>query len=270
MVKILVIGSAIAIAGVWLLQFRGLLARFQSPSQPKSSAQVLRPITIPPLANHLQSKDAPRSLKLRLTLDSPYDLKVKQGETVFQGQVISDRPSVRNQLAAQQRSLLIKFGQLKQQGTVLTRPIPSYAIEQARIEAARLRVKQAEAAIQNFWRRSPYTQAAWNLLPLEAEKVKLTTLEARLNQAQVDYKLSVAQLQTVRDKDQLAIFRNQRQHNTSQQREQVLAQLKEVEDKLTRLEVRSPYAGTVKRIKWLGQIDHELQVEVIMTIASGK
>jgi hypothetical protein len=74
----------------------------------------------------------PQSLKLWVTLDTPADLEVKQGESVSQGQVIRDRASVRKQLMEEQRSLLIKFGQLQQQGAAPARPIPSYAVEQAR------------------------------------------------------------------------------------------------------------------------------------------
>jgi biotin carboxyl carrier protein len=262
-VKVLVIGAAIAVAGFWLLQSSdraivGFNASKQSESEPL-------PVATPKVKN--TQANVPRSLKLRVTLDTPADLKVKQGESVSQGQVISDRASVRKQLMGEQRSLLIQLGQLKERGVTSVRPMPSFAVEQAKIEAAKLKVNQAKWAIADFWVHLPYTQMAWNLLPLEAERGKLITLEAQLSQAQIEYKLTVAQLQAAREVNQLAVYKDGRQQDASRQQEQVLAQLKEIEDKFARLEVRSPYPGTIKKIKWLGQTNQELLVEA--TIAVG-
>jgi multidrug resistance efflux pump len=269
MVRVLVISSAIAIAGVWLFQLRGVVTTgLQSSPQPKSSAPVPLPSATTAPANQPQNQKVPRVLKLRLTLDSPQDLQVKQGEAVIQGQVIRDRSVLRERLKAQQQTLLLKLEHIQQSSVSATRPTPSYAENHARIEAATLRVNQAKIALAEFWSRLPYTETAWNLLPLPAERKRLETLEAQLTQTQNELKLAVAQLQAARDADQLAVYKEQRQQDTPRQQKQVLAALAEIREKMAQLQVRSPYSGTVKKIKWIGQTNRELLVELTLTSQS--
>ncbi|MGF1601773.1 MAG: hypothetical protein ACFCU8_07085 [Thermosynechococcaceae cyanobacterium] len=71
-------------------------------TQPQISDETSEPIVAvsPTVAPRPvpQQREAPRRLKLRLTLDRPEDLKVKVGDSVSKGQVISDRPSARANL----------------------------------------------------------------------------------------------------------------------------------------------------------------------------
>lgn len=107
----------------------------------------------------LPPSHSPRLLKFNLSLSSPKDLKVKQGDTVADGEVLADRVEERKRLAAQRKSLEIAYKQI-QQRVILKPPVPtvppvvkslppvSYAEEEAAIAAAAMNVSQAERAFQ--------------------------------------------------------------------------------------------------------------------------
>jgi hypothetical protein len=58
------------------------------PPSPVTSVETV-PMKTP------RNNSVPRELKLKLTLDDPGDLKVKQGDRVSKGQILSDRTSAR-------------------------------------------------------------------------------------------------------------------------------------------------------------------------------
>jgi hypothetical protein len=77
--------------------------------------------------------------------------------------------------------------------------------------------------------------------------------------------LAVAQLQAARE--------NQQQKAGGQnglvQQALLMAQLRDVEARLDGVGVvRSPYDGTIKKIKWLGQTEQALLVEAIIAVKS--
>jgi len=223
--------------------------------KPQASTSFTKPAAAVQ-ASPVAQVDKSRTFKLKLTLDSPADLLVKQGDPVQKGQVISDRRAVRQQLENQRKALFVK---LQPPGSKVT--TPSYGAEQAKIQAARIKVKQAQQAIQEFWHHSPYTEKAWRELPLTAERQALQTLQANRTEAQLGLQLAEGELLSAQAKAQ---------HNDEQAdpvvQAQVKAQIQELEDKIARLPVRSPNTGTVKKVKWLGQTDQTLQVEVTLAI----
>jgi hypothetical protein len=91
----------------------------------------------------------PRELKLKLTLDDPADLKVKQGDSVRKGQVIGDRTSTRKHLEQQRQVIRLKLEHLNASAGAGSSPV-SYAVEQARVRQAQVRAQQARAAIAQF------------------------------------------------------------------------------------------------------------------------
>jgi hypothetical protein len=207
---------------------------------------------------------------LKLTLDSPADLKVQQGDEVKIGQMLSDRASTRATLFKQKRQLESQLAQLRNSSHPI-RPSPSYAQEQAQIEVALIKMAQAKLAIQAFWANSPYTEAAWEQLPLATEKGKLEVLNSDLVKAQVEFKIATAQLQDARDKYRQTLYDDRVQRDTTPEQARILMQLREIETQLAGLGmVRSPYPGTIKKVKWLGQTDQQLQVELTLAIHSDK
>lgn len=102
---------------------------------------------------------SPRILKFSLSLSSPKDLKVHQGDTVTAGEVLADRVEERSRLTIQRKSLALAYQQI-QQRVLLKPPVPlvsptvralppiSYAEETAQIQSAAMAVSEAEKALQ--------------------------------------------------------------------------------------------------------------------------
>jgi hypothetical protein len=202
-----------------------------------------------------QQRETPRRLKLQLTLDRPEDLKVKEQEQVVKGQVLSDRPSARTQLEQQRQAIRLKLEHLNAAGSS---PV-SNVVERAKVRQAQVRVQQARAAIAQFKTHSPWTNYAWASLPLDKELAQVTQLEGKVRETEAELELAVAQLQAVREKQSVS-------QDKSLQRMLLLSQLQDVEAQVDEVGVvRSPYAGTVKKIKWLGQVNQELLLELTVS-----
>ena len=106
------------------------------------------PLVQPKTSNSL------RQLQLKLSVSSPQDLKVKQGDRVITGQVLADRVEERSHLTVQRQALNLSLKQIESR-TIAPPPAPlpvpqvkqlppiSYAEEEAAIRAAAMNVQQA-------------------------------------------------------------------------------------------------------------------------------
>jgi biotin carboxyl carrier protein len=130
---------------------------------------------------------------------------------------------------------------------------------------------------------------------IEHERAKLSQMETEWEQAKIQLEIANGQLSTAREKRlqeeyQLAVEENRRaitlrnqQLEVDKQRAVRAAQLQEreynkavirtriqeIEDALVQLgTVKAPYPGTVKRLKWQGQNDHTLTVELTLDVDS--
>jgi endonuclease YncB( thermonuclease family) len=201
--------------------------------------------------------ETPRTLKLTLTLDSPQDLRVKSGDGVSPGQVVSDRASERDRLLQQKAQLSAKLESLKSVSVQQS----SYAVENAKVEEAIQAVRDAKAEVSRFKEASPWTAEALKDVPLPQEASQLAVLEGKYQQAKNDLKIARAQLQEAREQ------RKSTRNDTSAQKAQLLTQIQLIDERLPQLgAVRSPYGGSVKSVKWLGQNNRELQVELILAV----
>jgi hypothetical protein len=181
-------------------------------------------------------------LKLKLTLDDPADLKVKQGDSVRKGQVIGDRTSARKTLEQQRQAIRLKLEHLKVSTGAGSSQV-SYAVEQARVRQAQVRVQQAREAIALFKANSPWTDYAWASLPLYKESTQVSQLVIKVQDAEAELGLAVAQLQAVRENKPVG-------QDASVQQTLLMSQLRDVETRVAGVGVvRSPYDGTVKKIK---------------------
>jgi hypothetical protein len=210
----------------------------------------------------------PRELKLKLTLDDPADLKLKQGDRVRKGQVIGDRTSARKALEQQRQIIRLKLEHLKASTGASSRPV-SYAVEQSKVRQAQVRVQQAREAIALFKTNFPWTDYALASLPLYKESTQVLQLVIKVQDAEAELGLAVAQLQAAREnKQQKAIGRD-----TSVQQSLLMSQLRDVDARLDGMGVvrtlgaqLSPYDGTIKKIKWMNQVNQELAVEITLTV----
>jgi hypothetical protein len=206
----------------------------------------------------------PRELKLKLTLDDPADLKVTQGDRIQKGQVLSDRTSVRKHLEQQRQAIRLKLEHLNTSAGAGSSQV-SYVVEQARIRQSQMRVQQAKEAIALFKTNSPWTDYAWASLPLYKESTQVSQLVIKVQDAEAELGLAVAQLQAARENKQKKTVGQ----DTSVQQALLMSQLRDIEMRLDGVGVvRSPYSGMVKKIKWLGQTDQAFLVEATIAVES--
>lgn len=121
-----------------------------------ATSQTQTPSSAAPEENKV---NPPRQLKFSLSVLSPTDLKVKQGDVVEAGQVIAERVAERDRLLADRNLLDLQYQQIQSRTVpkpAAPVPIPSvhklppisYVEEEAVIRAAETNVRQAERAFQ--------------------------------------------------------------------------------------------------------------------------
>lgn len=129
--------------------------------QPTLSDRALTTNSSSPVAasSSSEQKNLPKQLKFNLSVSSPSDLKVKQGDTIESGQVIAERVEEQSRLQAERNSLNLQYQQLLSRTvpkppalasvpTVQKLPPISYAEEEAAIRAAETNLRLAERAFQ--------------------------------------------------------------------------------------------------------------------------
>jgi len=191
---------------------------------------------------------------------------------------------------------------------IMPLPDISYQQYEAAIEKAKNEAKQQEEIINLKRRELDYLKGIQGLDPaiIEHEINQLSTLENELKSARADVELDVGKLLSAKEarkqdeyQHQLNVNRRIEEENQalsfyqkqiaenqinyqraistfekeSRDRDyqftQLKIQLSSVEDSIARLAViRSPYAGKIRRIKFLGQTDNKLGVELTMVIDS--
>ncbi|MEA5597372.1 hypothetical protein [Rivularia sp. UHCC 0363] len=181
----------------------------------QANSQALSSPTSPPQIITSESANSRQRLSLRLTLSSPEDLKVREGDQVQANQILSDRLRERQRLEAQKRQLQIQIERLKAPiaGALPARPIPEVASlppatfldEVAEVERQRVMVRQAEAVVGNQQRMldmlasMPSGELPEATLPHEQEVLRQKQQE--LDQARAEMSLSEAKLgQTQQDR----------------------------------------------------------------------
>lgn len=129
------------------------------PKAGRTQAQTTPQVLPSAPAPSVQPSNSPKLLKFNLSLSSPKDLKVKQGDTVAAGVVLADRVKERSRLNAQRQALELSLKQI-QARTIIAPPAPmsvptvkslppiSYAEEEAEIRTAAMNIEQAERAFQ--------------------------------------------------------------------------------------------------------------------------
>ena len=146
-------GITIALFGCELLPFNN-----NRLTENIAIASVTAPITpLTPVPERRKNRLEPRNIKIELTLSNPTDLKVKPGDKISAGQVLSDRISERNRLQARKKQLQLSLLKLNLPLTPVPQPKPipeisplppvSYAEEEAAIKLKQQKLSEAERAI---------------------------------------------------------------------------------------------------------------------------
>jgi len=241
-----------------------------------------------PAPSHEQP-NSPRSIKVRVTINSPADLRVKAGQQIAEGDVMADRAAQRAGLLAQRQQAqltldrLLHLAERSDTGDRPTLPTANFAEHEANIRRAELAHAAVVRAAEIQEKRINEIGKLPFPVDLEAvkqhETAKLAQLAQQEREAQANLELARAQLETARasrayteSKDKLEI---QRQHiaqsEQRQQREtliaQTRAQLTTLDQQISALAaVRAPFGGTVKKIQWEGQSNAEISVVITVDV----
>lgn len=237
--------------------------------------------------------NSPKRLTIAVSVAQPEDLRVKEGQQLKAGDLITDRGRERTRLESQKSQLDLTLKRLK--SATISPPLPpapvpalavlaqgSYLEQEAAIAQAKSAVEQAEAAITLKQQKIEYLAELPNLdaLVMEHEQAQLADLKrqhtaavrayqlamgkldsARSAQQYQQYRYSIDQAQRVESQNQAAL-EYQQQLATYEQRlrdrdyqvSQVQLKLDEVNNAIATLAViRAPYAGKIRRVHWLGQ-----------------
>jgi multidrug efflux pump subunit AcrA (membrane-fusion protein) len=246
--------------------------------------------------------------KLRLTLSSPEDLKVREGDPIAAGQVLADRVRDRQRLETQKEQLQLQITQLQSPiaplaaehpvPEVAALPSPSFLGEVAEVERVKTLVTKAEKSKELAQRKLdllqslPRAEVPEATIPHETEvlaekgrdldqmNAELELAKAKLGKAQKDreYQEYLHSLELSQRAIAIEQANLQRQSQVQKQAEQLqarsfqlaqlTAQMQALEAQLVSLSaIRSPYAGTVQRIKVEGQTDQALAVELVLVIS---
>lgn len=197
----------------------------------KHERTSVEPTISPNLLPTLAPQPEPQAMKIRLTLSSPQDLKVKPGETVKEGQILSDRTQERERLAAtkQQLSSSLKKLEIPRADPLSLPPKPatpqelppvSYAAEEAAIKLKAKALRDAKGAIAKQQQKISQLQslfpnvrdpaARYQLqLTIEHEQAKLNSLRAVEEEAAIQLEIAQARLETAKERRAYAEYQQQ-------------------------------------------------------------
>jgi biotin carboxyl carrier protein len=256
---------------------------------------------------NLEETQQPRRLAITVKIAEPQDLKVRVGSQVKAGQIIASRDREKQRLEAQKTQLNLSLSKLQSYQplpptppnfppAIKALPPNSYLEQEAMVEKTKTAIASIESQIEVKEKEIEYLQAVENLDPiiLDHERVKLNQLKLKHTEAIRDYQLAIGKLQTAKDSrayqeyqaslaaaqrvEQMNAVRSSYERQLAEYQQQLAgrefqeAQLKgklnEVENAIANLSmVKSPYDGTVRRIKWLGQSpDGSLTAEITLIV----
>ena len=219
-------GIVVSLVGCEIIPFNN------RPTENVAIASVTAPITpLTPIPERRKNRLKPRNIKIELTLSNPQDLKVKPGDKISAGQVLSDRVSERNRLQAKKKQLQLSLEKLNLPLTPIPKPRPipeirplppvSYAEEEAAIKLHKQKLTEAERAIALQQKKidsltqlqaSPSHRSKGGgdiKLILKHERANLDNLKAARQSAQIQLEVQESKLTTA--KEQRAYIEYQRQ-----------------------------------------------------------
>ena len=256
-----------------------------------------------------ETNTRPRRLAITVKVSEPDDLKVSEGEEIVAGEIVADREQERIRLTAQQKQLQLSLDRIGAASitppeapqtvpTVMALPPVSYLEHEAAVEKTKSAIASIESEVELKQSEINYLSGVKNLDPiiLEHEQAKLKQLKQEHTAAVREYQLAMGKMQSAKDSRkyqeyQASINSARRVEEMNQARLNYQRQLAEYEQRLTDREfqvtqiqeklnnvenaiatlsvVKSPYAGTVRRIRWLGQSpDGSLTAEVTLMVKS--
>jgi biotin carboxyl carrier protein len=113
----------------------------------------------------------PKRLKITLSINDPNDLKVREGDRVTKGQILSDRDLERKRLSRERMATLMTINKIERSPIPTLKVAPelrelppvSFAIAESEIMQAELKFSQAQRNLQNALSYDPFITAKANI-----------------------------------------------------------------------------------------------------------
>jgi len=123
------------------------------------------------LVNSQSAVNQPKRLKITLSINDPNDLKVREGDRVVKGQILSDRDLERRRLSRERMATLITINKIEKTPLPTLKIAPelrelppvSFAIAESEIQQAELKFTQAQRNLQNALSYDPFITAKANI-----------------------------------------------------------------------------------------------------------
>lgn len=281
-----------------LLLLTGCTGQAISKETPPPAPEVIT-------SEELSGRSGGRRLTLKLTLSSPDDLLVREGDRLQEGEIVADRVRDRSRLEVQLERLRLQTERLSKNSIQPppVRPVPDVAglppanflSEVAEVESKRLLVEAAARNLQNqqrlvdmltIRRDVPEEVLAHETVVLEERQREVDQAKAqhllaqgKLSQAQNERQFQEYQHSVTIANRQIQLQQNElerqgqwqrwqeAERNRSFQLAQVETQRQQIETQLLDLgAIRAPMGGRITRIKWAGQNDQNLIVELTLLV----
>ena len=252
--------------------------------------------------NNKSNSSVPRSIDISMKIYDVKDLKVKAGDRVKAAQVIGDRSLERQKLIYQKSRLQTELSRLSTDSLyvpilpIAELPESNYDVEQSNINMAQKNLDDAKLAAENQIQKisklrsiksgsieeiETITQHEESVLynlqtKIKSAEIKLSIAKSRLSKAKQDrkYREYLHQLELYKrsvnlSRQKLELARQEEKVNY--QKSQINSQIEQIDNQISQLtEVRSPYDGTIKKIKWAGQSDNVINVVVTLAVESDR
>ena len=250
--------------------------------------------TIQPEPDELPS-NTPRKVDVTVSLSDPDDLKVKPGDQLEKGEIISDMTRRRTQLERTKKQLDLSLEQLNLPipeplpVVDVELPPPDLTMETEAIKQAQLALQQAQESVEFQKAKLEATrrfkipemnaidqaQGYQQLLQLEQnqQSAALAIMQsvAARQAKQQDYQYLQYQQALEQQRNLMAYQRDVSNFVVNVQRvgvsrNQLLTRLDEVETELEQASVFSPYAGVVRRVDVERQSNDTLQARLVLDV----
>lgn len=203
--------------------------------------------------------------KLKLTVASPESLRVKQGDLIVKGQILVDRTAARQNIMARRQKVQQEVALLTATEQISTAPTNFNAAD-VQVQQAQERVRLADAAMQDYLAKSPYTDLARQTLPLPTEEKQLAQLQFNKQSAQAQLDQALANRQSLQSSQQA---QQQGQAVASSKRTQLLNELKTIEAQLQAFQdILSPHDAIVQKVDWQKKGKNGTTVELALAVHS--
>lgn len=252
-------------------------------NKPAPTSAPIPPV-MPPAVTVLEEDTGSSSRRHKITCNvtAIEDVKVVEKQAVTQGQVLCDRTEARATLEAKKQQLELT---LQQQPISVSPAMPlqlppaDYSVEEMAIKVAEAELARLEMLpstqfvhtnIEGGYFQQTLEPERWQQQLDRQQQIAQTRYQvgeamAALNQAKAKRQQEELMfLQQQQLSQQQLLLDQQRSHQQqSYQKAQLLNDLQDLEEKIEQITaIKSPYAGSIRRVKVTGQSDRTIQVEI--------